>query len=123
MSKYRNIKINTSIGVFDSKLEFKHYQELVLLQNAKLISNLQRQYRIPLLCKEARLSYIADFVYFDNKRQCYVIADTKGILTDVYKIKKKILLSTFSNIIILELFKDKTKENKPYGIAKELFTI
>ena len=123
MSKYRNIKINTSIGAFNSKLEFKHYQELVLLQKAKLIINLQRQYRIPLLCKEARLSYIADFVYFDNKRQSYVIADTKGILTDVYKIKKKILLSTFSNIIILELFKDKTKENKPYGIAKELFTI
>lgn len=116
-NKYGNQKVNTNLGKFDSKFEFAKYNELILLERAGLISNLKRQVKIPLLCDEARISYIADFVYFDTKRGCIIIADAKGFKTEVFKIKKKILLSMYKNIEFLEFYKDTQTYTKPYSTA------
>ena len=49
MTKYRNEKVKTlNNGTFDSKLEFKHFCELQMLERAGKISNLLRQVTIPL---------------------------------------------------------------------------
>ena len=70
-NKYRNRKVATSHGTFDSKREYRRYQELMILQRAGKISELRRQVKYELLpsqringkCVERPLYYIADFVY------------------------------------------------------------
>lgn len=97
-SKYRNIKIyKDGKKIADSKKENKRYEELLLLQKANLIKDLQKQVLYELQKayeingKHIRpIKYIADFVYFDTEAKKWVIEDVKGIRTDVYKLKKKL---------------------------------
>ena len=49
MNKYRNQKVMTPHGTFDSKREYRRYQELLLLQRAGKISELRRQVKYELL--------------------------------------------------------------------------
>lgn len=36
------------------------------------------------------ISYVADFVYWDNTKKEVIIEDTKGFRTEIYKLKKKL---------------------------------
>ena len=99
MTKYNNKKTMVDDLAFDSKREAKRYQDLVLMQKAKLIRNLMRQQPFELI---KGVKYIADFTYFDDtKGGEFIIEDVKGFKTDVYKIKKK-LMKHFHNVEILE---------------------
>ena len=71
-----------------------------MLQRCGLISELREQVRFELIpaqfdasghCLERSCSYIADFVYLD-KNGVQVVEDTKGVRTDVYRIKRKLML-------------------------------
>lgn len=91
-NKYHNIKSNG----FDSKKEEKRYNELLLLQKAKVISNLQLQVEFelqPSFKKNGKtyrkISYIADFVYVNNESGEVIVEDTKGYITEVFRIKQK----------------------------------
>ena len=95
MNKYKNRKIVIDNIEFDSILEANRYQELKLLQRAKQISNLRLQ--VPFLLQEGfkkngtthrKIEYIADFVYEENGQT--VVEDTKGICTEVFRIKQKL---------------------------------
>ena len=99
MSKFGNKKTLIDGIWFDSKKEAKRYQDLVLMQKAKLIRNLMRQQVFELVeC----IKYVADFTYFDDTKDGqFVVEDVKGFKTDVYKIKKK-LMRYFHKIEILE---------------------
>lgn len=99
-SKYGNRKISFNGMVFDSRKEFNRYGELMLLQRAGRIKDLQRQvpYVIIPPQKDGRgrvifreTKYIADFVYFDRDRNRWVVEDVKGVKTEVYRIKKKLM--------------------------------
>jgi uncharacterized protein DUF1064 len=96
---------------FDSKLEASRYVVLKRKLDQKLISNLEchPRYAIihPLLEHEPKLkdklicTYIADFRYVRDGVE--VTEDVKGaILTDVYKLKKK-LVRMFLGIHIVEV--------------------
>lgn len=94
MSKYHNKKS----GGFDSLKERKRYYELRLLERAGKISGLTCQVRFELIpaqykngkCVERACNYIADFTYWENGN--FVVEDCKGFKTDVYKIKRKLML-------------------------------
>jgi hypothetical protein len=98
VSKYKNKKITIDGMVFDSRKEYARYRELVLLQRAGQISDLQRQVKYELIPQqringkvvERACSYIADFVYVENKKK--IVEDTKGFRTPEYKIKRKLML-------------------------------
>ncbi len=94
---------------FDSRKEYRRYEELLLLQQAGEISNLRRQVKFVLIptqrapskigprggVKKGQLlehecSYIADFVYTENGET--VVEDTKGMKTKDYIIKRKLML-------------------------------
>lgn len=107
-NKYKNQKVKTSVGTFDSKLELKHYNELVLREKAKQINQLKRQVRIK-LGKNAKVHYVADFVFFDLSLGEWVIVDSKGFQTEAFKLKLKWLLDTYSNFRF-ELWKNKNRE-------------
>lgn len=97
MSKYYNQKITVDGITFDSKKEYRRYRELCLMERAGEIDNLERQVKFELIptqkkngkVVERACSYVADFVYNENGEQ--VVEDTKGIRTESYKIKRKMM--------------------------------
>lgn len=82
---------------FASAKEAKRYGELLLLQKAGEISDLQMQVAYPLVITTR---YIADFVYTENGRK--VVEDVKGFRTKEYLRKRKYLLQQH-NISIKEV--------------------
>lgn len=80
---------------YDSKKEARRHQELLLLQRAGKITNLERQVKFELIPKqdgERACTYVADFVYNLVDTGEKVVEDTKGYKTEVYRIKKKLML-------------------------------
>ena len=94
MPKYGNRKTMTSDGiVHDSKKEAQRWSELLLMQRAGYIEDLQRQVKFELIPKqegERACHYVADFVYKDTITGETIVEDTKGFVTDVFKIKRKL---------------------------------
>ncbi|WP_392435338.1 DUF1064 domain-containing protein [Finegoldia magna] len=103
-SKYRAKKTVVDGIKFDSKREAERYCELKLLEKAKEIRNLVLQPRFLLQdeffdkneIKHKKIEYVADFMYIDKCGKT-IVEDVKGVLTDVYKIKKKMFLKKYDD--------------------------
>lgn len=110
-SKYHAKKVSILGEVFDSKREATRYMELKELEMAGRISGLQRQKKFVLVpaqyepestgprggkikgkLLEREVSYLADFVYFDEDLKEFIVEDAKGFRTPEYIIKRKLLL-------------------------------
>lgn len=109
MSKYHSRKITRDGITFDSIKEYQRYSELLLLQRAGAITDLQRQVKYVLLpaqyrpmfdrkahkwkdrCVEREVCYIADFVFKDSDGVVHV-EDVKGVRTKDYILKRKMML-------------------------------
>ena len=114
-SKYYNVKTKTSDGlVFDSHKEARRWEQLLLLQKAGKIVELQRQVSYELLPNqyetyerfsktgkrlkdgkrlvERKVDYVADFRYTDAERGELIVEDTKGVKTKDYILKRKLML-------------------------------
>lgn len=101
--KYRNKKTQVDMYVFDSVLEARRYKQLTLLERAGEIKNLKLQ--VPFLLQESfrkngktyrKIEYIADFVYEEKGKT--IVEDTKGMKTDVFKIKQKLFEYKYPNL-------------------------
>ena len=107
--KYNAKKIVIDGIEFDSKKEGKRYQELKMLEKAGKIKDLKLQPKF--LLQESfkykgktqrAIFYIADFEYIkDGKR---IVEDVKGVKTDVYKLKKKLFLKKYPDVIFKEIW-------------------
>lgn len=100
-TKYGNKKIQYDGKTFDSKKEAERYWVLKMLEDAGDISDLRTQVPFELIPSqrgedgkviERAITYIADFTYWQDGR--FVVEDAKGFRTEVYKIKKKLMLHT-----------------------------
>jgi hypothetical protein len=101
-SKFRNEWAEVDGIKFRSKKEAHRYQELKLLKLANKIFNLEMQKQIILQPafksidkiwgNQMAVKYVADFCYFDMDIEKNVIEDVKGFRTDLYLIKRKLLL-------------------------------
>ena len=93
-SKYGNRKLKAPDGqVFDSVKEFHRYGVLRLLERAGKISDLKRQVSFELIPKqdgERACTYVADFTYYEDGK--LVVEDCKGFKTEVYRLKRKLML-------------------------------
>lgn len=103
--KFHNqITINNGIK-FDSKKEALRWDELKHLERIGVIKNLQRQ--VPYVLQDAyttrdgrrirKIEYIADFVYEQAGET--VVEDSKGVQTDVFKIKRKLFEYKYPDLI------------------------
>ena len=115
--KYYNIKTKTTDGlVFDSHKEAQRWEQLLLLQKAGKIVELQRQVKFELIAAqyetyerfskkgkrlkdgtrliERKVDYIADFVYHDVETGEMIVEDTKSEATRTkdFIIKRKLML-------------------------------
>lgn len=97
-NKYGN-KATIVDGVrFASKAEARRFGELRLLERAGAISDLKLQPRYPLKVNgQLVCTYVADFSHTEGDQ--LVVTDVKGVETDVFKIKRK-LLKALHNIEI-----------------------
>lgn len=122
MSKYHAKKITKDGITYDSKKECNRHAELLLLERAGAITELQRQVKFILLpahyeayerygkngqrlkdgqkCVERAVYYVADFVYKQDGKT--IVEDVKGIRTKEYILKRKMLLH-FRGIKIKEV--------------------
>jgi hypothetical protein len=111
MSKYRNKKVLVDGVAFDSKKEAKRYRELKLMEDAGMISRLERQVKFDLLPNqkdpdgkviERKVQYVADFVYMKNGK--VIVEDVKGYRDGgayrVFVIKRKLMLYRFGLRVI-----------------------
>lgn len=105
-SKYNAYRQTYDGMRFDSRRELDRYRQLCILQRAGQINDLRRQVKYELIPAQKTqggtlrsVSYIADFVYYRDGR--LVVEDSKGVRTDVYTIKKKLMLYRYG-IEILE---------------------
>lgn len=108
-NKYHATKTAVDGIVFDSKKEARRYVELTALERAGEISDLRLQVKYELVPEqrepetigprggkrpgkrlEAARYYVADFVY--TKSGETVVEDCKGVRTDVYKLKRALML-------------------------------
>lgn len=101
-SKYRAVKTTIDGITFDSKKEAARYKELKLLEKAGEIKDLGLQPRFTLQESfkhegktQRSITYIADFIYWDEKAKATVVEDVKGHKTQVYGIKKKMFLKRY----------------------------
>lgn len=106
-NKYRAKKVEADGQKFDSKAEYRRWQELKLLEAAGEIKDLRRQVEYVLIPEqrepgngkkkgkllERKCAYRADFVY--EKDGETVVEDTKGVKTKDYIIKRKLMLERY----------------------------
>lgn len=101
-AKYKNIKTIVDGHKFDSKKEASRYGALKMLLQSGEISDLNLQCKFEILPKQEgyrAINYFADFTYYENG--VLIVEDVKGVKTQVYQIKKK-LMNYFHNIDIRE---------------------
>lgn len=107
MNKYHAKKAYVNGERLDSKREAARYKELLLMQRAGVISNLQRQVRymlIPTLRDEngnllfKKRFYVADFVYRDKDGNL-VVEDAKGVRTELYKLKRALMYKEYGILV------------------------
>jgi hypothetical protein len=117
-SKYYNKKTKASDGtIFDSGREARRWEQLIMLQKAGKIVELQRQVKYELIPAqyetyeryskkgeqlkdgrrliERKVEYVADFVYHDAETGELIVEDTKGVRTKDYILKRKLMLSVY----------------------------
>ena len=109
-NKYKAKKVTVNGITFDSKKEAKRYGELVLLERAGKISDLEMQVKFELIPSqridgkvvERACTYVADFVYYEpiccgdlviGRKP--IVEDTKGFKTKDYIIKRKLMLFVY----------------------------
>lgn len=115
-NKYYNVKTKTTDGlIFDSTKEARRWEQLLLLQRAGKITELQRQVTYELIpaqyetyprfsksgdrlkdgqrLLERKVEYIADFVYTDAETGQNIVEDAKGVRTKDYVLKRKLMLA------------------------------
>lgn len=88
--KYKNVPTEVDGIRFDSKREARRYSELKLLERAGEITELALQpvFKLNINGKGCG-KYVADFAYMAGGK--LHIEDSKGVKTQVYKLKKRIV--------------------------------
>lgn len=101
-SKYRNVPTVIDNIRFASKLEAKRYGELKLLERGRHIEKLRVHPVLHLLVNGHHIcDYVADFSYTKvweaelTTERADVVEDTKGVLTDVARLKLKMVKAQY----------------------------
>jgi hypothetical protein len=96
---------------FASRAEMNRYIELLAMERAGLIRDLELQPEYVLLAgyKHTKygtfrpVRYRADFRYLETSTNRVITEDVKGVRTNIYKIKKTLLLWKYPDINLVEV--------------------
>lgn len=99
-SKYGNKKTVVDGITFDSKREAERYIKLKAMQAAGAIDRLELQVKYNFAINGVKLGfYKADFRYLEldqGHAVRFVVEDVKGMLTPVYRLKKKLMKAIYN---------------------------
>lgn len=104
-SKYHNRKTDVQGITFDSCKEANRYQELLYMQKAGLIRNIELQPRYDLVVNSQKLGfYKADFRYEMVDTSSVVVEDVKSpaTRTPLYVLKRKLVKALY-NVEVVEV--------------------
>ena len=88
---------------FASKKEALHYLDLLFLEKADQLRDLELQPKFALVVNNKKIcSYVADFQYVDCESGKTIVVDTKGHKTPEYKIKSKLFRALYPELEHLE---------------------
>ena len=102
-TKYHNRKTFVEDIQFDSQKEANRYQELILMERAGLIRNIELQPRYNLVVNRHKIGfYRADFCYEVVTTHILIVEDVKSpaTRTAVYCLKKKLVKALYGVEII-----------------------
>jgi hypothetical protein len=97
---------------FASKAEMNRYLELKMAERAGVIFDLRCQPKFllidpfyhPLIGQFKGLNYLADFGYFEKKNpKKEIIEDVKGHITEIYSLKRTLLVKRYPDIDFREI--------------------
>lgn len=103
-TKYRNRRIKSTDGWFDSKGEFCRWLFLKDCQKRGVIYDLERQVEFSLDVDRWHIcDYVADFTYrispppgvSRETSDRFIVEDFKGVLTDVFRLKSKLFRAVY----------------------------
>lgn len=95
-AKYRNEKLNFDGKRFPSIAEATRWRDLLLMERAGEIDQLEYQPRYPLVVEGVRVAtYVADARYRVVGTGEIVVEDTKGVRTPVYRMKRKLMRALY----------------------------
>jgi hypothetical protein len=105
-NKYRNVKVVVDGIKFDSTKEANRYAELKMMEKAGEIVDLETQPEYP-YCSDDNsrvlFKYRADFRYILPNNRMHtselIVEDVKGVRTQVYILKKKLIEDRFGIVI------------------------
>jgi len=110
--KYGNTKVKYGGEVFDSKAERDRYRDLLLLQKAGKITDLERQKKfliIPAQPGEREAVYTADFVYCVGEQK--VAEEVKGVASKDYPLRRKLFKLKFPDYDFVEIHDGEVTSN------------
>ena len=92
--KYGNAPVEIEGKRFDSKREAMRYLVLADMERRGEIRKLELQPRFPVEIEGSKVcTYVADFQYLKDGE--LVVEDVKGMRTQVYKLKKKMIEAVY----------------------------
>ena len=96
-NKYHNRRTEVDNITFASKREADRYLELKLLVHAGQIVDLELQPLFPLVVNDQKIgTYVADFRYYESGSGVLIVEDVKGVKTEVYRLKAKLMKALYS---------------------------
>lgn len=105
--KYRAQRTVCNAGCsHPSKAEARRCDELHLLERAGEITHLQTQPKFEVRINGVKVfTYIADFTYFPQKPEPAgrIVEDVKGVITPIYRLKKKAVEAYYPGLKIVEV--------------------
>lgn len=107
--KYGNMRIINNDGTFDSKLEYRRYEMLKLLERAGYIKDLKHHEKFALIDKSKygkEIYYEADFTYLERGKLVVEDCKSEATKTSLYRLKKRLLAERYGYLI-----KEVTKED------------
>lgn len=103
-NKFNAKKTELNGIIFDSQKEARRYSQLLLLERAKEIKDIELQPRFELIINDKpvkirskgfpngrKCSYKADFRYYDNKTQQVVVEEVKGFDDTASRLRRAVV--------------------------------
>lgn len=101
-AKYGNHKTVVDGITFHSAKEARRYGDLKLLERAGEITALELQPKFPMVVNgQLVCTYLADFAYVNVRTGIQVTEDVKGVETEAFKIKRKLLRAVHGVEVVL----------------------
>ncbi len=100
-NKFGAIRTEAHGITFDSKKESKRYGDLLLLEKAGVIQNLERQVKFQMIVNGVNCGFWkADHVYFEGNKRVVEDVKSDGTRTATYRLKKRIIEAIYGFTIL-----------------------